>query len=70
MPNHREDRPTIFFVPCSCGRCFAAAQGYDHQGGGWGRFLECPHCGRRHDPRNRLLRLGYQPAGYWKADLE
>jgi len=28
----------------------------------------CPTCGKRHDPKNRLLELGYQAEGYWKVD--
>jgi hypothetical protein len=28
----------------------------------------CPNCGKRHDPKNRVLQLGYQHNGYWKVD--
>ncbi len=58
----------LYLVPCSCGRTFAVSEDYDRQGTAWGRFLECPSCGKRHDPKNRLLRLGFQPRGYWKVD--
>jgi hypothetical protein len=47
---------------------FAVAPDYDRRGTNWGRFLICPQCGKRHDPKNRLLELGYQSAGYWKVD--
>jgi hypothetical protein len=31
-------------------------------------FIPCPKCGKRHDPRNRLLRLGYQDEHFWTVD--
>lgn len=58
----------MFVVPCSCGTTFAVAENYDRQGTAWGRYLKCPNCEKRHDPKNRLLQLGYQRAGYWKVD--
>jgi hydrogenase maturation factor HypF (carbamoyltransferase family) len=58
----------MFLVPCSCGVTFAVSEQYDQQGGRWSRFLVCPNCGKRHDPRNRLLHLGFQREGYWKVD--
>jgi hypothetical protein len=68
-----EARPKMFLVPCSCGRTFAVAENYDHRihenlGTAWSRYLKCPNCGKRHDPKNRLLQLGYERAGYWKVD--
>jgi hypothetical protein len=30
--------------------------------------MKCPQCGKRHDPKNRLLQLGYDRDGYWKVD--
>ncbi len=63
--------PGVFemrLVPCSCGTTFAVAEGYDQAGSRWGRFLVCPKCGKRHDPRNRLLRLGYQRERFWKVE--
>jgi hypothetical protein len=62
------ERLRMFLVPCSCGTTFAVAESYDHQGTAWIRYLVCPVCGKRHDPKNRLLRLGYQREGYWKVD--
>jgi hypothetical protein len=47
---------------------FAVAQNYDHQGTAWGRYLPCPGCGKRHDPKNRLLQMGFHAEGYWKVD--
>ena len=58
----------MFLVPCSCGTSFAVSEGYDHQGTGWRRYLACPNCGKRHDPKNRPLELGYQAEGYWKVE--
>jgi len=55
-------------VPCSCGASFAVADNYDRHGTQWSRYLTCPNCGKRHDPKNRLLELGYQSDGYWKVD--
>jgi len=28
----------------------------------------CPKCSKRHDPKNRLLQMGYHREGYWKVD--
>jgi hydrogenase maturation factor HypF (carbamoyltransferase family) len=58
----------MFLVPCSCGLTFAVAENYDRQGTAWSRYLACPRCGKRHDPKNRLLQMGYHPEGYWKVD--
>jgi hypothetical protein len=33
-----------------------------------GRYLVCPGCGKRHDPKNRLLQMGFHAEGYWKVD--
>lgn len=58
----------VFLVPCSCGGVFAVSADYDRHGSGWGRYLKCPQCGKRHDPKNRLLQLGYQRDGFWKVE--
>jgi hydrogenase maturation factor HypF (carbamoyltransferase family) len=58
----------MFLVPCSCGTSFAVSEQYDRQGTQWSRFLGCPNCGKRHDPKNRLLQLGYHREGYWGVD--
>ncbi len=58
----------MFLVPCSCGTTFAVAENYDHQGTAWSRYLPCPGCGKRHDPKNRLLQIGFHAEGYWKVD--
>ena len=60
--------PRMHLLPCSCGTTFAVSQDYDRQGSQWSRFLVCPSCGKRHDPRNRLLEMGYQREGYWQVD--
>jgi hypothetical protein len=57
-----------FMIPCSCGRTFAVAENYDRQGARWSRYLTCPNCGKRHDPKNRLLQVEYQREGFWQAD--
>jgi len=66
----KEGKPALkmFLVPCSCGTTFAVAENYDRQGTAWGRYLLCPTCGKRHDPKNRLLQMGYQRDGFWKVD--
>jgi len=66
----KKDRPGLkmFLDPCSCGTTFAVAENYDRQGTAWGRYLPCPTCGKRHDPKNRLLQMGYQRDGFWKVD--
>jgi hypothetical protein len=58
----------MFLVPCSCGTTFAVAENYDHQGTAWSRYLTCPGCGKKHDPKNRLLQMGFHPEGYWRVD--
>lgn len=63
-----EPNVQMFLVPCSCGRTFVVTEDYDRQGTNWHRYLACPNCGKRHDPKNRLLRLGFQREGYWKVD--
>ncbi len=58
-------RLRVFLIPCSCGKSFAVSEDYDRRGTAWNRFIPCPNCGKRHDPKNRLLELGYQNQGYW-----
>jgi hydrogenase maturation factor HypF (carbamoyltransferase family) len=67
-PKSTEDSFRMFLVPCSCGASFAVSEQYDRQGTQWSRFLVCPSCGKRHDPKNRLLQLGYHREGYWGVD--
>jgi hydrogenase maturation factor HypF (carbamoyltransferase family) len=67
----RENPPkrlAMFLVPCSCGTSFAVSEDYDRHGGHLRAYLVCPNCGKRHDPRNRVLQLGYEQAGFWKVD--
>lgn len=58
----------MFLIPCSCGTTFAVTERYDKHGTHLRAFLVCPSCGKRHDPRNRLLQLEYEREGYWKVD--
>ncbi len=58
----------VFLVPCSCGTTFAVSENYDRHGSEWGRYLKCPQCGKAHDPKNRLLQLGYQRERFWRID--
>ncbi len=58
----------MYLVPCSCGTSFAVSDQYDRHGTPWSRYLLCPNCGQRHDPKNRLLQLGYRREGYWGVD--
>jgi hypothetical protein len=64
----RSKRFVMHLVPCSCGMTFAVSADYDRRGTSWSRYISCPNCGKRHDPKNRLLELGYQSDGYWKVD--
>ena len=57
----------MFLIPCSCGASFAVSEDYDHKGMHLRSFIPCPNCGKRHDPRNRLLRLDYQEEHFWKV---
>jgi hydrogenase maturation factor HypF (carbamoyltransferase family) len=47
---------------------FAVSENYDRRGTALSRYLICPNCGKRHDPKNRLLQVGYHREGYWKVD--
>lgn len=58
----------MFLVPCSCGMTFAVAENYDRQGTAWSRYMICPGCGKRHDPKNRLLQMAFHTDGYWSVD--
>jgi hydrogenase maturation factor HypF (carbamoyltransferase family) len=73
LSRHSRKRPAkpqlrMYLVPCSCGASFAVSEDYDRSGTSLSRYLVCPSCGKRHDPRNRLLELGYHADGYWKVD--
>jgi len=68
MPKLDPTRLKMFLVRCSCGTTFAVSENYDRQGTAWSRYLKCPGCSKRHDPKNRLLQLGYQREGYWTVD--
>ena len=65
---HKELRLRMYLVPCSCGITFTVSNDYDRQGTAWNRYLTCPNCGKRHDPKNRLLKVGFHREGYWKVD--
>jgi len=58
----------MFLIPCSCGTCFSVAEDWDRGGTGLTRYLTCPNCGKRHDPKNRVLELCYYKEGYWKTE--
>jgi hydrogenase maturation factor HypF (carbamoyltransferase family) len=68
MANNAKPGPRMFLVPCSCGKSFAVSEEFDRKGTSWSRYLICPQCGKLHDPKNRLLELGYQADGYWKVE--
>jgi hypothetical protein len=57
----------MLLIPCSCGVTFAVSEDFDCRGTHLRSFLPCPNCGKRHDPRNRLLRLDYQEEQFWKV---
>ena len=58
----------MFLIPCSCGTTFAVPETYDHQGTAWSRYLKCPTCGKRHDPKNRLLQLACHRERFWQVE--
>jgi hypothetical protein len=58
----------MYLIPCSCGTTFAVAEDFDQRGTAWSRYMICPGCGKRHDPKNRLLQMGFHREGYWKVD--
>ena len=58
----------MFLIPCSCGMTFAVSENYDQRGTAWSRYMPCPRCGKRHDPKNRLLQIGYHREGYWRVE--
>ena len=58
----------MFLVPCSCGTTFAVTDDYDRKGTHIRSFLTCPACGKQHDPKNRLLQMGFQREGFWSVD--
>ena len=58
----------MLLIPCSCGISFAVPENYDRQGTSWRRYLACPKCGKRHDPKNRVLELEYESEGFWKVE--
>ncbi|HTZ83864.1 MAG TPA: hypothetical protein VMB66_11760 [Candidatus Acidoferrales bacterium] len=68
IPDYSHQSFRMFLVPCSCGTTFAVAENYDRQGTAWSRYMVCPGCGKHHDPKNRLLQMGFQSDGYWKVD--
>ncbi|MGA2697674.1 MAG: hypothetical protein ABSE92_16555 [Terriglobales bacterium] len=43
-------------------------QDYDHNGTTYGPYLPCTTCGKRHDPKNRVLQLGYQAGKYCSVE--
>ena len=63
-----ESRIAMYLIPCSCGTTFAVSDDYDRKGTHLRSYLICPSCGKRHDPKNRVLQLGYERNGYWKVD--
>jgi hydrogenase maturation factor HypF (carbamoyltransferase family) len=67
--DEREEKAiAMYLIPCSCGTSFVVSENYDRQGTHLRSYLICPQCGKRHDPKNRILQLGYQRNGYWKVE--
>jgi hypothetical protein len=61
-------RYRLFLIPCSCGTTFAISEDFDHKGMHIRSFIPCPNCGKRHDPRNRVLHIGYHKERFWTVD--
>jgi hypothetical protein len=53
----------LLIIPCSCGKTFPVAKDDDSRGTNLPSFLICSNCGKRHDPKNRFLRVGYEREG-------
>jgi hydrogenase maturation factor HypF (carbamoyltransferase family) len=68
MVDIAKPRLRMYIVPCSCGKSFAVSEEFDRKGTSWSRYLICPQCGKQHDPKNRLLELGYQAEGFWNVE--
>ena len=68
MDETKPKRLRMYLIPCSCGTSFAVSEDYDRKGTHIRSFLKCPTCGKRHDPKNRVLQLGYYRDGYWTVD--
>jgi hydrogenase maturation factor HypF (carbamoyltransferase family) len=64
----KQSRIAMYLIPCSCGTTFAISEDYDRKGTHLRSYLACPNCGKRHDPKNRVLQLGYERNGYWKVE--
>ncbi len=64
----KADGIRVYLIPCSCGTSFSIAEDSDRGGTGLTRYLACPNCGKRHDPKNRAIELCYYQEGYWKAE--
>ena len=62
-----DKRLKMFVIPCSCGTTFAVSENYDRQGTAWSRYLKCPNCEKRHDPKNRCSRsdISAKATGRW-----
>jgi len=58
----------LFLIPCSCGVSFTVTEDFDCKGTHIRSFIPCPNCGKRHDPKNRVLQLRYRREGYWGVD--
>jgi hydrogenase maturation factor HypF (carbamoyltransferase family) len=58
----------MLLIPCSCGTTFTVSEDYDRKGTHLRSFIPCPNCGKRHDPRNRLLHLDYQDERFWTVE--
>ncbi len=68
MDEHPKPDLKMYLIPCSCGTTFAISEDYDRKGTHLRAHLVCPNCGKRHDPKNRVLQLGYERNGYWKVE--
>jgi hydrogenase maturation factor HypF (carbamoyltransferase family) len=66
----REEKrsPRMLLIPCSCGTTFAVSEEYDRRGMHIRSFIPCPTCGKRHDPRNRLLSMGCHQHQFWSVE--
>jgi len=64
----KADEIRMYLIPCSCGTNFSIAEDSDRSGTNLMRYLTCPNCGKRHDPKNPAIELCYHREGYWRAE--
>ncbi len=58
----------LYLVPCSCAVHSRSRKTTIVRGLPWGRYLKCPSCGKRHDPKTAFCNSAFNVAGTGKVD--